>query len=175
MSESHIIWICSAMARHSQINSNSCKRSISKGRLWSVVLFYCASIKRRPYEIIILCSSFIPSIDVLSIVSWSRWLVPFWFLKWSYIMLTILITFLNINISKWQKDRSDFCRNFIFSCVWAKKTILYILQKIFSLCFSYNSVKWGLLRCLSFHSNSMAGKILGLELLLKMLSSNQIP
>ena len=132
MSESHIIWICSAMARHSQINSNSCNRSISKGRLWSVVLFYCAPINRRSYEIIILCSSFIPSIDVLSIVSWSRWLVPFWFLKWSYIMLTILIMFLRL-IS--QNDRLIFAEILFFLVFGRKRPFCIFCRKIFHFVF----------------------------------------
>lgn len=132
MSESHIIWICSAMARHSQINSNSCNRSISKVRLWSVVLFYCAPTNRRSYEIIIFCSSFIPSIDLLSIVSWSRWLVPFWFLKWSYIMLTILIIFLRL-IS--QNDRLIFAEILFFLVFRRKRPFCIFCRKMFHFVF----------------------------------------
>lgn len=125
-SGSALLWL--GILRLIQIHATGVFQKADYGQL----SFFIIPINRRSYEIIILCSSFIPSIDVLSIVSWSRWLVPFWLLKWSYIMLTILIMFLRL-IS--QNDRLIFAEILFFLVFGRKRPFCIFCRKIFHFVF----------------------------------------
>ena len=102
VSESKINWSWPGLVRHGQINSKIYMRNIFKSQIWSRFLCISNPHKQRILSLTALVSQ-------LNIFHNGRWLVFFWFFKWSYIIFTS---------KKWQPN---FCRNFYFPCIWAKK------------------------------------------------------